>query len=484
MKKFILNFFVLSSFISSSCSNTLPDVLESYNTIITIHYKNESDKNFAVLQKYDDFRLNDYGIVSVPNCIIENQKLTTTIKLNIHTPCLLLLGFDELYIEPNNTLDIDYKVVKHTKTEFVNSIRINHGIGIILKNDDRGFLSTIFNNRLKNISNISEIKDVFSEANLTTAANKYIKNNYYGYFNLKHSIQYFLQQYYIQKSFVQLMIASGKMIPEMTDSLKLDVRMQIKKLSESLSRNLQIKTWSYWFGMGKVYEMILDKEFKKVAYSHHAIQPVINNYDSTAQQYFFLLSVKTHSTAFSNIGSGIDSIKNNLTQLLQQVSYEPFKQYIEKLKVGNFNVGFINENINNCMVYDYRLQKNFFKKIFTTASQKYILFDFCGSWCKPCLEEIKQYKVSNKLDTSSIIKPIWIFFENNKTDWLAVINKYGLKKENCFLVEDNDKFTKLFSISFSWQGEFPHHFLFDNQGNILNNKAESLSAFEITQLTK
>ncbi len=127
MKKYFL--ILLETIICLSCSAysfTDYDSTKGFNTTITIHYNNESDKEYTIFQQYDLYSLKEFGIVEPPAHIIESEKLKTIIRLNLDKPSLLLFGFTEFYIEPNNNLDIDYSIIKHTKTEFKDSIKINH----------------------------------------------------------------------------------------------------------------------------------------------------------------------------------------------------------------------------------------------------------------------------------------------------------------------------------------------------------------------
>jgi hypothetical protein len=472
-------------YLSSIIGSNDPNLYKSFNTIITIHYTNEADKKFTKFQQYDKFFLNTYGIVEAPAHIIESEKLKTTIKLNLDKPSLLLLGFDEFYIEPNNNLDISFIVLKHTKTEYKDSIKINHGVGIVTRdNGEMVFLNKLFANQLKVASSKAEIEDIVSEKALITEATNSINKLYLLYPAYKESISIrdYFREYFKQYYFSALVYNLNIGMKNMSDDLKSFTLPRIKTLSILLSHDLKIKLRSYWFGMNKVFNQMLNPEFKKSLYSYQLIKSIIKDYDSITQQFFFLLSVKASYTLEDDNKTRDDIVRKNLNQLIEHVSYPEFMPYIKKFKSGNSSGDFINDDIKNCVLYDYDMQQIRFNDLFTKSSQQYILFDFCGSWCKPCLEELKEYKISKKLDTSSVVKPIWIFFENNNKDWLKVIEAYKLKKENCFLLQKDSVIQKNFSILFSWLAEFPHHFLFNNQGKIVDNNVLSLSSFEIPKI--
>ena len=146
----------------------------------------------------------------------------------------------------------------------------------------------------------------------------------------------------------------------------------------------------------------------------------------------------------------------------------------------------VNNTIRDAEVYDVNYKKIVFADLFTASLQPYLLFDFCGTWCVPCIEEIKKYSKTKHLDKSSKVKPIWVFFENDRTKWLDAVEKYKLKKENCFMItgEASRNLIKEFSFLFNWGGEFPHYFLFSKDGRIIQKTAVSSSNFKENDISK
>lgn len=476
--------FCISCITSSSKES---DLFKEFNTIITIHYKNEADKKFTKFQQYDEFFLNTYGIVEGPAHITEDGKLKTTIKLNLDKPTLLLLGFDELYIEPNDSLDIDYLVLKQSKTEFKDSIKINHGVGIItLQHGERAFLNKAFANQLKTVSNKAEIEHLVNGKTLNKEVENSFKKLYSLYpayrdsINVRNYFHTYFKQYYFSTLTYKLNIG----LKIMSNDIKSFTIPRIQRLSISLSQTPDVKLRTYWYGMNKVFEQILNPEFRNTLYSYQLIKPMIKNYDSTTQQFFLLLSIKAINSAEDDLISKNDVVQNNLNELIEHITNPKFISYIEKFKNGNSTAGFINDDIRKYTLLDFNMQPISFDAIFKNSSQKYLYLDFCGTWCKPCMEEIKQYSVHKKFESSAILKPIWLFFENNKTDWIKAIDKYNLKKENCFLVINDSILMKNFGLLFSWRGEFPHHFLFTNKGKIINPSAEALVNFDENKIGK
>lgn len=469
---FLIFFFNLSCSISPGASKNSEN--KAYNTLIIIHYKSDADKAFTRFQQYDLFGLKDYGIIDPPAHKLENEELKTVIKFNLEKPMLLLLGFNEFYIEPNTTLDFDYFVIKQSKDEFTDTIRINSGTGFIIKkHSGTPFLNTGFVNRFGINSNGSQIDNILNKDALVKESMNTSQKIYSTYPNLikSDSITSFIQQYDIQNNFLTLILKHKKLSPLISKNLQEYTTNKFKKLSEILSRDMTIKTRKYWIGMRNVYEQILDVKFKRDSFYYDRIKNKINNYDSITQQFFMILSMKDNYYLLSNDKFGFNTFFN-------KISFVPFISYLEEYKKKDNGSIMINSTLGNSMLYDYSLQKVRFNDLFTNSSQKYIYLDFCGSWCKPCLDEIEQYSIKKIFDNSAVLKPVWLFFENNKMDWFRVIDKYNLKKENCFLVIDDSIIKKSFSILFSWQGEFPHHFIFSNNGKIIDLSAVPLISID------
>lgn len=125
-----------------------------------------------------------------------------------------------------------------------------------------------------------------------------------------------------------------------------------------------------------------------------------------------------------------------------------------------------------------------FSQLFLQTKQPFVIFDFCGSWCAPCLKEIEEYSKLKTLDASKTIRPIWLFFENDSLKWKNVVLKYGLKKRDCFLILDRSAFVPEFGKKYDWRREFPHHVIFRKDGRIFKNNAESLSFYNQNEVDK
>jgi len=175
----------------------------------------------------------------------------------------------------------------------------------------------------------------------------------------------------------------------------------------------------------------------------------------------------------------------SVDEVLKKFTYQPFREeavkYLSDPNIGNQLSRNLNSALRNTEIYDANDTKIQYFDIFKTTTQGYILFDFCGTWCKPCIDEIAQYAQKQPLGNSSKVRSVWLFFENDRSKWLAVIEKYKLRKENCFIVLDKN-FINEFAKSFNWAQEFPHHFLFTKEGKLIDEKAPSMNEFDEDKL--
>ncbi|WP_157741049.1 TlpA family protein disulfide reductase [Mucilaginibacter xinganensis] len=230
----------------------------------------------------------------------------------------------------------------------------------------------------------------------------------------------------------------------------------------------------YWMPYSRAY--FFYKDALKLDYN--GIIEKFDHCNDTVKQYIILRCFRDGIT-------GMQKVNGSFSYALEKFTYPPFKEaalkYLSDPNLGSQISRNLNSTLRNTEIFDTNDKKLQYLDVFKTSTQSYILFDFCGTWCKPCLDEIAQYSQNQHLDNSAKVKPIWLFFENDKTKWIAVIEKYHLKKENCFIILDKG-FINEFAKSFNWAQEFPHHFLFTKEGEMIDEKAASLNEFNEDEL--
>ena len=452
--------------------------INKFNTTITIHYEKEADKESTRFQQYERYALKDYSIIEAPKHSLEDEELKTVIKLNLDKPSQFLLGVDIIYVLPNENIDIDYFVLKNTREEFRDSFHVNFGSILILRH---GHLPDYFNwsfiELLKNVKNKQQVDSILNIETIASHADSSISNinlNYLNPGNLQSMLKYF-KLFYIESYCNKLLGQLRDELPRMNDDLKDYSIRQVMLLMETLGKLDNDREFLYWVTMKFFYKEILNDKFKKNDYQYDSIKDLIAHFNDTTKQYFLLQAAKSYSILPAQN-------KDNLNKILNPITYTDFSLYAEKLKDGTAGAGILDENIRNATLYNYNFKKISFNSLLETYNQPYIYLDFCGSWCKPCIEEIAEYVTTKKYDTSAIIKPYWIFFENNKNDWLKIIAKYKLKKENCFLAVKDTVIQKYFNTQFLWNNTFPYHFIFTNRGRLVMTNAETLSNLNINIL--
>lgn len=464
-----------------SCTSAQKDenVHSTLNTTIRIHFKNESDKSTFTFQRYDPYFLEQYGIVSPPKHTLNETPIERIIKLQLYKPALLLFGFTEFFVSPGDSLDIDYTVLKQDKYVLLDTIKINHGIGIITLRHTRLFLDKKFSEKLQSETDVNVITSFLNRDALRNGIDYSLGKLFSVYPSYKDSIRIrkYFKQYFEQYYFSTLMENLEKNFETIPEKSRKYIGDYIQHFAIDLDKNSEIKLRNFWYGMRKVYELTLNQEFKNRSFEYDSIRSLITSYSPQTQQFFLLLAVR------NNWIPGVDrAIQNKVNASLSaigtHITSPDFRIFFEKFQKGNSRENQLDSAARYYTLFDNGMKKTTLDEIFKKTSQQFILIDFSGSWCAPCMEEIRKYIQFRKLDTSAVVKPIWLFFENNTKDWLTVLKKYKLKKENCFLVGDKEALSKSFAQRFLWRGEFPHYFLFDRNRILINANAPAVSEFD------
>lgn len=450
---------------------------EIYNTTIVINLKKNADRKYLSLGQHNPLFFSPRYIAPPLNSVDTSTNLKTVIKVAIEKPTYLSLGFSFLYIEPGDSLNMDFETLLQTKEHYKDTVHINHG-NVFFKQRNEGsrpFFNkylTNFYDSLKNIKTADGMAESLSIERVSSMADNWTELIYKEHPNLKHDSPIFetvkkfgADQFERQLMYRIMHLYTYTKEESLRNAIEVSVLniLQYSCVQEDDFDN--IMTW------GK-YESIY-RFFKEMNLDAQSIIKKFNGCNDIVKQYALLCLFK----------DGMLS-EEEKSEIIDKLNYPTFKEYaIQLTQYSNRGIeksGYINNAIRGARLFDVNNRELVFEELFNKTEQPYLLFDFSGSWCKPCLEEMSVYAKTRHLDNSEKVRPIWLFFENDKTKWLNIVERYNLKKENCFLVvgEPGPILKKEFALLFDWEGEFPHYFLFAKEGEIVDKKAKPLSMFE------
>ncbi len=451
----------------------------SFKTKIVVHYLNKKDMENPFntkFQQYQDFALENYALVAPPKYILKQDSVTRSYSFYLDKPRLLNIGYHEIYVEPNDSLDISYQMIgKNQYGGPVEKIIFNTPNSFIyLLNGQNTYVPKLSQFPLDNIKNLSDINTYFNLAYIDSLSDSYIKNIFSNnpQFKETNGRKEFLGQIMHQNNLLALLSAFTGRFSYFNDTDKAVGTERLLYLYRTLSNTLKLKRYTYYISSQKIYELAYQPKWAKKAFGFDVINADLKDYDTLTQQYFWLITIKNNLTDLRNDTANLARINSAITDPVLQ-SYA--SKYLSLKVAGREGNGYMTNELRNVPVYDAAQHETSLGQIFKNTRQPVLYFDFCGSWCGPCLREMGEYAAldQRKYDHSDKVRPIWIFFENNQKDWLKVIDKYHLNKENCFLVMDK-KLQNMVSRQFGWMGEFPHHFIFSNEGMIMNDNANPL----------
>ncbi|SFT85205.1 hypothetical protein SAMN04489724_2314 [Algoriphagus locisalis] len=450
---------------------------EVYNTTIVINLKKNADREHLLsLGLRNPLAFDPLYLPPPPNTIDTSTNLKTVIKTTIEKPTYLTLGHYILHIEPGDSLNMDFEVLLQTKERYKDTININHGNVFFIWKGDAGlllekYLGSIAGS-LKDLKTADQITEFTSRESLRSMADSCTALIYKDHPILKRDSSTFET---VKKNGADRLLArlAYRLALLYTNTKNESIRSAIETSEMNMLEYASLQEENYDDPVTLVYYRNIFYFFKEMGLDAQAILERFNGSNDTVKQYV-------------QLNLFYDGMLNEEQKLglIDKLTYPAFKEYALQLDQdsnrGIEKSGYVNNEIRGARLFDVNDKELAFDELFKTTAQPYLLFDFSGSWCKPCLEEMSVYAKTRHLDNSKKVRPIWLFFENDKTKWLNVVERYNLKKENCFLVvgESGNILQKQFALLFDWEGEFPHYFLFAKEGEIIEKRARPVSLFE------
>lgn len=442
----------------------------TYNTTIVVNLKKTSDKFFVKsFNQFTPYGLGPFLDTPPPYKVISSTPVKTHLKVNLTTTSELILGFQYFYINPGDSLNFDYETLLDTPEEVIDTIIVNHGNvlfrGISYKKTPGKFRWSIFDT-IRNLEDSSSINEYLSKENVTHLIAQYTEILFKYWPNLKgdKETREAIKQISLNEVYYEILFALNGYV---SSSKKEYFQKSVVEMLKYASENDNLQYTTNWIRYLHIY-----KFFKSRDLNASEIISQFENCDEVIKQYILLNLLR-------------DGLLDE-SQVFNKITFAPYKEFEEKIiQEVRRNVK-LPEAIYNTEVFDVYDSKHTLGEIFENSTQPYLLLDFCGTWCKPCIEAIARYAENKHLDNSKKVKPIWIFFENDKSKWVNILLKYQLKKENCFIITGNPsrELIKEFTIHTGWKGEFPHYFLFGKDGKTINADAESISKFSESSLPK
>lgn len=456
---------------------------KEFNTKITINFYNLISNRGLYFQSYDTLPFKSDKIIKAPNYKITRGKNSITYEFYLKKKRDLLLGFSKFHIQPNDEINLNYVVFKDDKYFFEDKFDIIGGNAVLLLQNGSEVVSV--NPNLANSFLKSRNKKVIdSFLNITFfngEAQKVIRQMKLEYLstNKRKTINDYLTNYYANKYLFSIISNPNfnklYLDKELQDYVNKKIGFLIAHYNKPSSVNFDF--YAGWNSLDYYFKTILNNKLSIEGYKIDMINQELKHFDDNAKQFLYLKIAE-------NILKEPQYDKKNFNAIINAITYTPFKNETKKFIAKNQTGNYADGNLKNITFYDTNLKLITFEKIFLNTTQKYIYFDFCGSWCLPCIQEIKAYSKNKKFENSKTMRPVWIFFEKDQKAWFKIIDKYNLKKENCFLINNNNanEFMKNFGLKYNWKGEFPHHSLFNRNGTIKEENPNSLEKLDETSL--
>ena len=122
------------------------------------------------------------------------------------------------------------------------------------------------------------------------------------------------------------------------------------------------------------------------------------------------------------------------------------------------------------------------EKLISQPNNKVKVFNFCATWCAPCIKELPYFEKANKkFDNSSVeITLVNLDFADQYNKVLKFMDKHQLKSK-IVLLDEVDYNSWIDKISTDWSGAIPATVVIDKKGerHFMEGELEQSEIFEL-----
>lgn len=457
-------FFLCINLTCASATDTTTTQHASKTTVINIALSTPDESQNLMFTKYHDYALSKSNLDDSFRYekVIKGNTLIFTVEIS--KPSFISINFKDLYIEPADTIYLDYKYFgKNNLQAPIETFKILGSKGFFFIDRDYQELASKCKNIIFRGTDSATLSKYFNEHAIQEYASDQMDLLFDAYPSRRFTTQEqeFAMNYYSAIFYNNILIGLKKNAQEKGISISDGTRNYLRSLNETYS-HLPFKLNQYFYSQKQLFELVYRPDWEQNKFRNEYVFAQLKNFDTTTQQFYFALILQTQLAPLNQKQLYFDRIQD------RQIKSFVLPYFLDsRLDESLFS------NIKGIKVYDYQDSLRPLADILRSSNNRMIYIEFSGSWCAPCRRILDEYIISDRmLEHSDKVKPYWIFFENNLNSWKAIISKYKLPVDNCFVVTNRD-LEKVFSENYHWAGEFPHSFLFSRDGKIVSEAAPS-----------
>jgi thiol-disulfide isomerase/thioredoxin len=461
-KTFNFNYFLITIILFASCNSKSKNTLKTTNNIILsgkANLKNDN-RNTAILEKFF-FPLQKREIISQSD--IEPSNKNFKIELQANSPQLLKLFYEDVFVTPNDSMSFD--IIIDTET------------GTINKWDVQGKYAGnyLYYVKLKengiDLPNAEEYKNKWDSYKLNIQEYKNKRLEHLEEFSKRNHISDAFRKTVIDE--ITYTYYSALMKP--IGIYKLDVKALPKKYLEeinivSFQDDTKLELTCFGLALMDYFGYITMAGKHKFPSENHfrdVYKAIYQNFKGKIADFLLLNSLQEYQANKPKDGFN-DFYKKQYQEYLSKFSDSEFKEVASKINFSRILDLDIASKLSSVSLLHYE-RKSGIKFTDLLKRKKKIYIDFWASWCKPCLNEMKNYSKISKIFSENDVDYILISLDDDIKKWDTAIKKNNLNHFESYLMNDS-KDTKimneLFNLSF-----IPRYVIISSDGKIENFEA-------------